>query len=1147
MSYDNIDDPDLLKNITLYKEFYQLHPDTNEKKCIDNGVVSSCYIDKQMALNDYIIPKSYQTFGKTFINPNTEYKRLLIKHNTGSGKTAHALGIAMEFIDIYQHETSVSVQDIGSVFIMGFESSKRAFERELFRYAEFGFVSREDVRLYTRLLKAASSLQKSDVHNLNEFTQHIRRRLSNRKNRGFFKFMGYKTFSNRLFITSKNISGMREDDIRELIESGDIKLNMPLLDSFKNSLIICDEIHNIYNSLYKNNWGVAIQLVLDMVPTVRAVFLSATPINNSPTESVDIINLLVPPQSRIKRSDIFDNHGKPKPGGIDTLTKMSIGRISYLMNVDPQYFPSQTFLGESVDGIPYLKFILCPMSPLHKRTLDAATASGNISIDGQYVLDAVFPPIDGDIGIYKSGDISNFHNQNEAWLNKMGIVVNKRNNTLSGPILHLDNLKQYSSKYFQVMTDLIEIIKTGKGKTFIYHPLVNVTGVLFISEILLQNGILGEHGTPAQNTLCSRCGIAHFDKKADSHEFNPTRFILIHSGIDGQHISRSLERYNSPRNAFGDDIMVLIGSRIMQESREVKNTENIMITHKPDNISALIQIKGRAVRTNSHLDLPPSRHNVNISIYVLCQSDGLTYEELKYKEKVEEYQVIQQIEKRFHEVAIDATINYPINKTTHNTQSSGIGDLKFTPKYPFKPIPLKDMRLSTFTVYHAQKEIEYIIYVIKRLFIEKSQAWTYELLWNAIRSSEYNIPILPKTFSEDNFVIALNRLVMDDKKSVIINDSTQNKRKFLDRLFDHFDNRIMLPSGVLGHVDNYGVIVQLDIYYILFPIVNNTISINVDTPYRIFSQVPQRYINVQSYIKQIDTSSSYSDKRLKFKNTYEHAGLQQMGNLVCEFGVDFHHRFIEECVEYIFNIWTNPRAIQTEYHEFYFKILYYYNIIGVIIWANTPIGNIVNKYKDYLLEGLNVDTQLPSSVQKGECSWCPNVTHDLYESSLSSTLEKFKDQIKNPTDATVIKVSPATLPIGHLLKRTPRFYLPSGWFTESYEQNRKWVENDIIIGYGERSKSGLHIRFKLRPPLHKITTTSDIRSQQKGTICKSINRTKLLKIASLIGVKLPSKFDVSKLCDDIQSQLLRRELDERSKNTNIKWYYQFYETQPTHI
>ena len=88
-----------------------------------------------------------------------------------------------------------------------------------------------------------------------------------------------------------NISNLDEDGITKAIDNKKIILNIELLNEFKNSLIICDEIHNVYNSIDKNNWGVALQYILNYHPSIRAVFMSATPINNNPSEVIELLNL----------------------------------------------------------------------------------------------------------------------------------------------------------------------------------------------------------------------------------------------------------------------------------------------------------------------------------------------------------------------------------------------------------------------------------------------------------------------------------------------------------------------------------------------------------------------------------------------------------------------------------------------------------------------------------------------------------------------------------------------------------------------------------------------------------------------------------------------------------------------------------------
>jgi superfamily II DNA/RNA helicase len=201
---------------------------------------------------------------------------------------------------------------------------------------------------------------------------------------------------------------------------------------------------------------------------------------------------------------------------------------------------------------------------------------------------------------------------------------------------------------------VIDIIKNRKGKIMIYHNYVIMSGVLFIREILLHNGIIDEHMNSAPNTLCVLCGIPR-QSHDNKHEFKPVRFTMLHGDIDKHTIDDSMSKFNDVSNSMGNDIMILLGSKMIKESYDLKAVCHLMVTSRPDNISTLIQIMGRAVRNNSHRLLPVGMRNVNVYIFVSSIKSGkLSHEEEKYRIKMEEYGIIQDIEKLLHENAVDS-------------------------------------------------------------------------------------------------------------------------------------------------------------------------------------------------------------------------------------------------------------------------------------------------------------------------------------------------------------------------------------------------------------------------------------------------------------------------------------------------------------
>lgn len=89
------------------------------------------------------------------------------------------------------------------------------------------------------------------------------------------------------------------------------------MEQLRGGLLIADEIHNVYNIQERNNYGIALQYVLDAFPphqAPRAVFMSATPVTGSVMEYVDLLNLLVPrhelPNGQpLQRQQLFDSSG----------------------------------------------------------------------------------------------------------------------------------------------------------------------------------------------------------------------------------------------------------------------------------------------------------------------------------------------------------------------------------------------------------------------------------------------------------------------------------------------------------------------------------------------------------------------------------------------------------------------------------------------------------------------------------------------------------------------------------------------------------------------------------------------------------------------------------------------------------------------
>jgi superfamily II DNA or RNA helicase len=1524
MAYLSQDDPNLIEDLLTRKEFYWIKRWDLEKSPTSD-IIPRFMLDAEINKSNQLKLLGHQQFVENYMNPNTDYKRLHIKWSTGSGKTLAGLAIAMNFIKNYNLEKYLGNVEIGSVFIIGF--SERAFKNELLKYPEFGFMSKEERFKLDKIKRLAATGSIVDIEKYSELATKIKKRFSNRKNNGFFKFYGYKAFVNRIFIADPNIniSEINEEQIRNYLETGKIKYNVELLNEFKNSLIICDEIHNVYNNSEKNNWGIAIQAVLDKEKSVRCVTLSATPLNNNPAEIVDLLNLLLPPEKRVDRSDFFTNEKELKPKALEKIAELSRGRFSFLIDTNPKHYPKVITSGETLKEIPYLKFIRCPMSAFHYKTYKAVY-SGTLSQESQYLVDFALPnPEDSDgIGIYQTNQIKRLiPNASQKWKDKYQIDFT--NGKIKGDILIRENLTKYSSKYVAMLDEIMHCIKMHYGKIFIYHNIVHMSGVFFIEQVLLKNGFIDEYTSPSDNTICMKCGktrkehskgeilgsseildssnnldkldeldssnnrvelihetiqvsnefnleneetiefyrfnneegniltvyvkgvnnklvylipsmskdllnynsdlINKFSKmlenftdkdlyiivnnelgeklknwllqngfsivnnsisnlqnnindasntstqlyrkkldkiiqvkniqiknlktvidddncnsesdsdsesdtnlenkelKSDTnlenkeleldtkvenkvkqkklnncntcdlvsggkatntthtnhtnhttnthhttyttnikHKFIPARFIMAHSEIEKVKMEHSIERFNSLDNLYGENFLILVGSKILKESYDIKAIQNEFIMGKPDNIPTFIQIRGRAVRKGSHNGLPAENRVVRIKIFTSClpvkQETGLdkgsyklSYEEEKYKEKIASFQVIQTIEKIIHENAIDSGINY--DKIQKTITDDPLGPLPYKPTYNPKHLALSKLSLDTFNIYHSKKEIQLIKIIIKRLFIELSSVWEYTDLLNAVKNppSNYETEINTNLFSENNFLIALNQLLYDnnvnytepfiyknkneklggfdssnltdltdltnlDNYSNLTNDidaisyyvdvhnldnldnldnssnldnykggfdlttqATQvNMNNLIDHLYNSDDKIISMPNG------QDSVMISIPdgnkVYYMLFPINSKTNNpeIDIELPYRIVKQDEHKVINMNNFIRNKRVDFDYDDKKKIFYRKYVDISVENMESVICEYGTVFHIKFIEECIEYVFKVWTDPLILKDPMHDFYFKMLYYYDLMSLIMWAHTAKNSIFKDYINYAIpvkaKNIKLKTLIKYENRKEELDdISPDDTSDLATSGVINLLkstfnrtsnmwipQEFRQEFNNTINKSlslfegrkkrikqITKIDANLLPIGHFISKFPRIYHPVKLWDENptYMQNEiEYKENDILIGFDERSSTGVHIRFKIRNPIHNIKKYKDNRQTEKGTVCKSKSKTFLKTVAKKLGAIIPDKINVDDLCVIIKSKLVRLELKERIKKSNIKYFYFFYETRP---
>lgn len=499
--------------------------------------------------------------------------RYLLGSHIVTHNTIASIAISQKFVELYKeiYKTAVA-NSIGrfarleaaaktpTVFILGFEGTKTAFINDLLRFPEFGIASYEEIAELKRLKEL--SLQTGGDSYAKYFAS-LKRRITDKSRGGFYEFFGYEEIVNRLFLSDsikpndieKQATARRvpvEELFAEYIKQKKIEVNVKFLRMFDNSLLICDEVHDNYNSQMKNNRGVALQFILDNAKDTRAVLLSATPINNNPAEAVDIAALLLPKTNPLRRklvrSELFTDRGAPKSDETyDILARAFKGRISFLQDNDVRYFPRKHFAGERIqlrevdarefgfDYLPYLNFVPAAMSQLQLDTIEAAAHQDgevaddddnetSVSSSSYSLYDIVFPsPASEKVGLYNSNDIlRTISTAPQSWRDRKGIVIkeDKGVTIVGGRYLARENIEQYSAKYAKFIDIIDAIMRRGSEKVLIYHNRIRTSGVALIAEILREMGVLDQSSVANDNTRCAICGrrrAEHQDSQSANH------------------------------------------------------------------------------------------------------------------------------------------------------------------------------------------------------------------------------------------------------------------------------------------------------------------------------------------------------------------------------------------------------------------------------------------------------------------------------------------------------------------------------------------------------------------------------------------------------------------------------------------------------
>ena len=865
----------------------------------------------------------HQALLANFLNPDTPYKGVLGFHGTGTGKTRMGISVSLKFIPLVQrYGTKIYILVPGPLL-------KESWKDELINGTGDFFIT-----------KNKNYVQLNDEEKAKQRKQYLQTIMQ------YYVIMSYKTFYKKVLgekireteITNDNKikSSYKKTDDGEY----EREIGIDRLYNLNNTLIIADEAHNLTG----NTYGEAFMKIIKNSINLKILLLTASPMKNLAYEIVELLNFIRPINYPIDKDKIFTSNRNYtmqfKDGGLEYLKNMCRGYVSSLRGADPATFAKRVDMGIKPKGLLFTKIIKSYMNKFQLDTYNTSIKEITEEADAldkssSAVANFVFPGLDKDrksiIGLYGVNGLNEFINQMKNHSEKINnlvakdilksdkstdlISLNDTSKNISGNILLRDNLKYFSTKFYNAINDIfINLFDKNKFKKprtgFIYCNQV-VVGIDIFEEILIRNGFLkydeNKNNYSIKNdTICYHCSnpfSEHTHEK--THSFSPATFLVVTGGSNEESIDNASENnkriisstFNNDENIEGKNIKLILGSKVMNEGISLFNVYTVQILDVYYNFGRVDQVIGRAIRWCSHFNLMTKENpypEVLVYKYAISfknDSDGLTSEEILYQKAEKKYLIIKKVEKCLRENAIDCPLNYQANifkeeiinnkkclypnddfakvelKDTNNICPAicdfnncyfKCSDELLNSKYydpgrlMYKNLANKNLDYSTFTNFLAKSELDFAKKKIRELFM-MSYVYNLQTIINYVRES---YPSNKKDLFDDFFV----QKALDELIPVTENDFNN----FKDIIYDK-NNRL----GYLIYLDGYYLFQPFDekettpIYY------RTNIIINPKSKLSLSNYLKNNNLIVTSDIESVeynfDSVMDYYDNRKEFE------------------------------------------------------------------------------------------------------------------------------------------------------------------------------------------------------------------------------------------------------------------------------------------
>jgi hypothetical protein len=585
--------------------------------------------------------QTQQKFLRRILSPDSPNRNLLLVHGTGTGKTCTAIQVAEEYI------LRPDFQD-KRVMVVASAAVQENFRSELFQMKrvkidEVAGTLESKQCTGRRYLDMLLRIESEPANWNNPRIRDKLERTADKMIGEFYEFMAYESFGTYI---EKRLGGTEKDIDREWVHK-----------NFDNRLLIVDEAHNVPEG--KDGRGVkgitrSLENLVKTADGLVLVFLTATPMFDTYDELAFYMNLFLWNDRKqdfkitVKMADYFNNDATLKAGPPgEAFRKWCQQYVSYVKGENPFTFPfrlpapkapsveviSTSWLGKAIadtERFQYLTLTPSETAGIQKEVLSRRVAGAVEDEEGKKT--ALMEPT---ICVLPGGKTF------AEGFRRAG----KQYAYAGAPFLTPDTIGNHAAKFATVLKS----IESGKGVCLVYSNYVTMGARLFAMA-------LEEHGyQPASGSSVL---------SASTYKGQPKgKYIVLTSDITEAEIDRLITMAKSNGNMEGQQVRVIVSSKIVSEGVDFRFVRQIHILDPWWNMSRIEQVAGRGLRNCSHQALPFDDQNCTVYFHVARTGDGgECFDEYTYRTKVEpKARKIARVRKVMAESAMDCPLMNNIN------------------------------------------------------------------------------------------------------------------------------------------------------------------------------------------------------------------------------------------------------------------------------------------------------------------------------------------------------------------------------------------------------------------------------------------------------------------------------------------------------